>query len=148
MKDIIVNLAKDLEARDRKSLIEWTAVPVERFLSTDNASTLVRRLPQAFIAYSLQFCSARCTRKGTRRFLMSLTSKSKFLGSYHRLICFLRSEDEGFSRQLVIRLIESLETQPLPHLTPNEQAHLSVLIQTTLEVRGEFFSSVSHTCTD
>lgn len=33
-----------------------------------------------------------------------------------------------------MRLIDKLETQPLSHLTPNEHAHLLVLIQTTLEV--------------
>ncbi|KAJ7706334.1 WD repeat-containing protein [Mycena rosella] len=43
-------------------------------------------------------------------------------------------EEEGFSRALVGRLIETLESNPLPHLTPNEQAHLLVLIQTTLEI--------------
>ncbi|KAJ7042393.1 RAVE protein 1 C terminal-domain-containing protein [Mycena alexandri] len=43
-------------------------------------------------------------------------------------------EEEGFSRGLVNRLIETLEHNPLPHLTPNEQAHLLVLIQTTLEI--------------
>ncbi|KAG2335926.1 hypothetical protein BDR05DRAFT_1018013 [Suillus weaverae] len=35
---------------------------------------------------------------------------------------------------MVETLIEQLETRPLPHLTPNEHAHLLVLIQTTLEV--------------
>ncbi|KAF7339771.1 WD repeat protein [Mycena venus] len=43
-------------------------------------------------------------------------------------------EDDGFSRALVNRLIQTLESDPLPHLTPNEQAHLLVLIQTTLEI--------------
>jgi len=33
-----------------------------------------------------------------------------------------------------MKLIDDLETEPLPHLTPNEHAHLLVLIQTTLEV--------------
>lgn len=45
-----------------------------------------------------------------------------------------RSDEDGFSRTLVVKLIEELETEPLPHLTPNEHAHLLVLIQTTLEV--------------
>jgi hypothetical protein len=45
-----------------------------------------------------------------------------------------RLVEEGFSRSLVLRLIETLELYPLPTLTPNEQAHLLVLIQTTLEV--------------
>lgn len=46
-----------------------------------------------------------------------------------------RSEEDGFSRSLVVKLLEELETAPLAHLTPNEHAHLLVLIQTTLEVR-------------
>ena len=52
-----------------------------------------------------------------------------------------RSDEDGFSRSLVMDLIDQLETEPLPHLTPNEHAHLLVLIQTTLEVRlFELFS--------
>ncbi|KAF8213200.1 WD repeat-containing protein [Mycena galopus ATCC 62051] len=43
-------------------------------------------------------------------------------------------EEEGFSRTLVNHLIQTLESDPLPHLTPNEQAHLLVLVQTTLEI--------------
>lgn len=43
-------------------------------------------------------------------------------------------EDHGFSRPLVESLMERLEAQPLPHLTPNEYAHLIVLIQTALEI--------------
>ena len=46
-----------------------------------------------------------------------------------------RSDESGFSRALVTQLMERLEEQPLPHLTPNEQQSLIVLIQTTLEVR-------------
>ncbi|KAI9461775.1 RAVE protein 1 C terminal-domain-containing protein [Boletus coccyginus] len=42
--------------------------------------------------------------------------------------------DAGFSRSLVESLIEQLEVQPLPHLSPNEHAHLIVLIQTALEI--------------
>ncbi|KAF8140396.1 RAVE protein 1 C terminal-domain-containing protein [Boletus edulis] len=42
--------------------------------------------------------------------------------------------DAVFSGSLVESLIEQLETQPLPHLSPNEHAHLIVLIQTTLEI--------------
>ncbi|KAG2023063.1 WD repeat-containing protein [Coprinopsis cinerea AmutBmut pab1-1] len=43
-------------------------------------------------------------------------------------------DEEGFSRNSVTRLIAYLENNPLSHLTPNEQAHLVVLIQTTLEI--------------
>ncbi|KAJ7169732.1 RAVE protein 1 C terminal-domain-containing protein [Mycena filopes] len=46
----------------------------------------------------------------------------------------IRMRRHGFDRPLVNRLLETLEHHPLPHLTPNEQAHLSVLIQTTLEI--------------
>jgi len=47
-----------------------------------------------------------------------------------------RSDEDGFSRTLVMELLDQLESEPLPHLTPNEHAHLLVLIQTTLEVRS------------
>ncbi|KAI0305003.1 RAVE protein 1 C terminal-domain-containing protein [Russula brevipes] len=43
-------------------------------------------------------------------------------------------DDQGFSRSLIERLLRHLEAVPLPHLTPNEHAHLLVLIQAMLEV--------------
>lgn len=43
-------------------------------------------------------------------------------------------EDEGFSRPLIERLLDRLEATPLSHLTPNEHAHLLVLIRAMLEV--------------
>ncbi|KIJ68609.1 hypothetical protein HYDPIDRAFT_24869 [Hydnomerulius pinastri MD-312] len=43
-------------------------------------------------------------------------------------------DEDGFSRSLVESLIEQLEARPLPHLTPNEHAHLIVLVQSTLEI--------------
>jgi hypothetical protein len=45
-----------------------------------------------------------------------------------------RPGDQGFSRSLIERLVGRLEASPLPHLTPNEHAHLLVLIQAMLEV--------------
>lgn len=45
-----------------------------------------------------------------------------------------RPDDQGFSRPLIERLVGRLEASPLPHLTPNEHAHLLVLIQAMLEV--------------
>ncbi|KAF8500659.1 WD repeat-containing protein [Hysterangium stoloniferum] len=41
---------------------------------------------------------------------------------------------QAFSKDLVDRTVKHLETSPVPGLTSNEQAHLIVLIQTTLEV--------------
>lgn len=46
-------------------------------------------------------------------------------------------DETVFSRHMVETLIEQLEMQPLPHLTPNEHAHLLVLIQTTLEIEEQ-----------
>ena len=57
--------------------------------------------------------------------------------SYHsslKLLIFGRPEEPVFSRHMVETLIEQLEARPIPRLTPNEHAHLLVLIQTTLEV--------------
>ena len=45
-----------------------------------------------------------------------------------------RPGDQGFSRSLIESLVGRLEASPLPHLTPNEHAHLLVLIQAMLEV--------------
>ncbi|KAG8894694.1 regulator of (H+)-ATPase in vacuolar membrane, partial [Tulasnella sp. 408] len=42
--------------------------------------------------------------------------------------------EDMFSRELVDRLVRSLEDHPLPHLTPSEMEHLIVLIQTTIEI--------------
>jgi hypothetical protein len=50
------------------------------------------------------------------------------------LLIYNRSDDQGFSRSLIERLLGRLEAFPLPHLTPNEHAHLLVLIQAMLEV--------------
>ncbi|KIY45758.1 hypothetical protein FISHEDRAFT_66809 [Fistulina hepatica ATCC 64428] len=44
------------------------------------------------------------------------------------------NEDDGFSRPVVIRLLDLLETRRLPHLTANEHESLLALIQTTLEI--------------
>ena len=48
----------------------------------------------------------------------------------------LDDDDQGFSRSLIERLLSRLEVDPLPHLSPNEHAHLLVLIQAMLEVRA------------
>ncbi|KAJ7630787.1 RAVE protein 1 C terminal-domain-containing protein [Roridomyces roridus] len=80
VKDIIVNLARDINAARPRS--SWACLPTESFLRKESSP----------------------------------------------------DEEEGFSRTLVQHLIKTLESDPLPHLTPNEQAHLLVLIQTTLEI--------------
>ncbi|TFY65144.1 hypothetical protein EVJ58_g2168 [Rhodofomes roseus] len=46
-------------------------------------------------------------------------------------------DEDPFSRSVVEHLIERLEENPLPHLTPNEHASLLVLIQTALEIEEQ-----------
>jgi len=57
-----------------------------------------------------------------------------YLDSIISWLIFIRQDDQGFSRSLIERLLGHLEAVPLPHLTPNEHAHLLVLIQAMLEV--------------
>ncbi|KAF5374738.1 hypothetical protein D9758_000427 [Tetrapyrgos nigripes] len=85
VKEIIVNLAKDLEHKR----IPSSCIPVEKFYRSEQT--------------------------------VSMSSHKK-------------RNEEAFGRPLVKDLLETLEAENLPRLTPNEQAHLSVLIQTTLEV--------------
>jgi hypothetical protein len=54
----------------------------------------------------------------------------------------LDDDGQGFSRSLIERLLSRLETVPLPHLSPNEHAHLLVLIQAMLEVRTRAYNIV------
>ena len=56
------------------------------------------------------------------------------IGSKRFPLIHNRPGDQGFSRSLIERLVGRLEAFPLPHLTPNEHAHLLVLIQAMLEV--------------
>ncbi|EIW64094.1 WD repeat-containing protein [Trametes versicolor FP-101664 SS1] len=46
-------------------------------------------------------------------------------------------EDDPFNPTTVKKLIDRLEEQPLPHLTPSENASLLVLVQTALEIEEQ-----------
>ncbi|KAF9479728.1 hypothetical protein BDN70DRAFT_906163 [Pholiota conissans] len=62
---------------------------------------------------------------------------SRFLERDHPVagLTVISSPDEiVFTRPVITRLIQTLESHQLPSLSPNEQAHLIVLIQTTLEI--------------
>ncbi|KAI5897900.1 uncharacterized protein SCHCODRAFT_02565349 [Schizophyllum commune H4-8] len=104
VKDIIVNLAKDFERRKPHEILWHTEIPLERFLSNGQA-------PEHVV--------------GQKKRYVSLFDQNGFADD---------SEEEGFSRKLVARLLDALERNPLPYLTPSERAHLVVLIQTTLEI--------------
>ena len=47
------------------------------------------------------------------------------------------TDDDDFSPSLVKQLLDSLEEEPIPHLTPNEQQTLLVLIQTVGEIEEQ-----------
>ncbi|RXW19520.1 hypothetical protein EST38_g6323 [Candolleomyces aberdarensis] len=103
VKEIIVNLARAVERHESgDDQVEWTALPVERYLERDSKSLS----------------------SGPQKHYKTLFNAN---GSNDD------SDEEEFSRALVTRLIRHLESHQLPHLTSNEQAHLIVLIQTTLE---------------
>ncbi|THH13364.1 hypothetical protein EW146_g6843 [Bondarzewia mesenterica] len=107
VKEIIVNLARDIERADKLGVERFvsTSVPVDHFLRKDQ---------------------------------MNNSSKAYHKRQYSSLFAVPEQNDEphdeGFSRPLVESLLEQLEARPLPYLTPNEHAHLLVLIQATLEV--------------
>lgn len=63
-----------------------------------------------------------------------MTTSELRMNSKRFLLIHNRPDDQSFSRSLIERLVERLEASPLPHLTPNEHAHLLVLIQAMLEV--------------
>jgi len=67
-----------------------------------------------------------------------------YLDSIISWLIFIRQDDQGFSRSLIERLLGHLEAVPLPHLTPNEHAHLLVLIQAMLEVRTYTHNMFDH----
>ncbi|QRW12027.1 RAV1-regulator of (H+)-ATPase in vacuolar membrane-like protein [Ceratobasidium sp. AG-Ba] len=58
--------------------------------------------------------------------------------SYDPVLTWSSTTDDddpnSFSRRLVERLLKKLEERRLPHLSETEQAHLIVMIQTTLEI--------------
>ncbi|KAI0316614.1 WD repeat-containing protein [Amylostereum chailletii] len=107
VKEIIVNLARDLERLEEigEEHMEWTSVPVDHFLRKDQMTTSEHG------RHRRQYSS-----------LFTLPDQND------------EPDDEGFSRTLVEKLLDQLETTPLRHLGPNEHAHLLVLIQATLEV--------------
>ncbi|KAF8898903.1 RAVE protein 1 C terminal-domain-containing protein [Infundibulicybe gibba] len=107
VKDIIVNLSRYVLLREEQpNRFVHKSVPVEFFLQKNQFS---KHSPIAAKRYSGLFNNEQ---------------EDETIGS----------TEPGFSRPLVTRLIRSLELQPLSNLTRNEQAHLLVLIQTTLEI--------------
>ncbi|TDL28114.1 hypothetical protein BD410DRAFT_870276 [Rickenella mellea] len=111
VKEIIVNLALDLQKASeegKRVFSEWRSLPVERFLASHHSGSTTTKKKRP---YSILFNGPQQLDDGP--------------------------EDGMFSRELVRKLLEQLEAEPLAHLTPNEHAHLVVLIQTTLEIEEQ-----------
>ncbi|KAF8349754.1 RAVE protein 1 C terminal-domain-containing protein [Amanita rubescens] len=109
VKEIIENLAHDVRNYEKEgSTWHWTPLPVEKFYESD----------------------------GIRPMQNGITLRKNYTSLFNGKDEQDIAEDV-FSRPLVTRLIDTLENRPIPHLTPNEQAHLLVLLQTTLEIEEQ-----------
>lgn len=111
VKEIIVNLAHNIQSYETHDTWQWSPLPVWKFYQTDHVKPV-----------------------------NGISAKKTYVPLFSGISGIDESDriEEGiFSRPLVARLIDSLENRPLPHLTPNEQAHLLVLIQTTLEIEEQ-----------
>ncbi|KAL4242218.1 hypothetical protein ABKN59_001911 [Abortiporus biennis] len=91
-----------------RNVHEWQNVPLEEFLEKDEV------VKASHIHHKPQYTS-----------LFSIPEDKE------------DSDDTQFSPALVKKVLDSLEEEPLPHLTPNEQQSLLVLIQTTLEIEQQ-----------
>lgn len=131
MKGIIVALAKHLESGAK--IEEWVGLDPDRFLNYGMGALN----PQHGGAKRRRahYDSLFAERDFESRYVLSVGARSKIDSEYKST-----NDEVTFSRALVQKLLDRLESNPLPHLTPNEEAHLSVLIETTLEVEP------SHRC--
>lgn len=136
MKEIITNLSRVLLGDDHDSIQGFPHIPVERFLEKEQSAHAVSLLPMGHkLTTNLGVEVVSSHEYG---FLFNGDAKSNeyvFVVhgdpiSHHSLSL----DDVSFARPVVTRLIRLLESRPLPNLSLNEQAHLIVLIQTTLEV--------------
>ncbi|KAI1793966.1 RAVE protein 1 C terminal-domain-containing protein [Ganoderma leucocontextum] len=109
VKKVIINLARNVESG--KDIHDWENLPIEQYLSKEQETTApVNGFHKRNPKYSSLFNN----------------SESKDV-----------SDEDPFSPQAVQRLLDRLEEQPIPHLTPKEHASLLVLIQTTLEIQQQ-----------
>ncbi|RPD64989.1 hypothetical protein L227DRAFT_635288 [Lentinus tigrinus ALCF2SS1-6] len=91
-----------------RSIHEWENLPIERYLQKDE---------EVKAAY------------GTHRPKYSLLFDVPETNE--------EEQEDPFSPSAVRKLIERLEEQPIPHLSPREHESLLVLIQTTLEIQEQ-----------
>ncbi|KAF8320625.1 RAVE protein 1 C terminal-domain-containing protein [Cantharellus anzutake] len=108
---------------------------VERILVMLAAALEASRAPGGTFVWS-QFCVSEYTDPSTKH--GAVTQKK----SQHSYLFSNEVEESDnsvttFGPALVSKLISRLKESPLPDLSPNEMAHLTVLIQTTLEVEQQ-----------
>ncbi|THH06398.1 hypothetical protein EW145_g4114 [Phellinidium pouzarii] len=104
VKDVIINLFHCLGGE--QPVKEWKDLPIERYLDIYQGAS-----PSKII------------------------SRPQFSVLFNDVMEAPNDDHEdSFSRSLVQHVIDELETEPLAHLTPNERAHLIVLLQTIIEV--------------
>ncbi|KAF5384978.1 hypothetical protein D9615_001393 [Tricholomella constricta] len=124
VKEVIVNLSRDIASHGSNlNGIEWTSLPVERFLENDQRDSSVSTKRDIF-----------CENNRPQWDLQNGVQRKIYTQLFHGPEQKKESDEEAFSRPLVKQLINALEACPLPHLTPNEQAHLLALVQATLEI--------------
>ncbi|KAI0639823.1 WD repeat-containing protein [Trametes polyzona] len=87
---------------------EWESIPIEKFLQKDEEARATNAPHRP--KYSLLF---------------DIPEQKD------------EEEDDPFSPTVVKKLLDRLEENPLPHLTPSENASLLVLIQTALEIEEQ-----------
>ena len=118
-------LAKHLDSGAK--IEDWVGLNLDRFLSHGKVASNPQRgdVKQMRAHYDSLFAE----RDFDPRSVLSVGDVFEYLQRHKSL------NDEGtFSSALVQKLLDRLESNPPPHLTPNEQAHLSALIEATLEV--------------
>ena len=145
VKTIIVNLSKYLS--EPEEIREWHNVPTADFMKKGEAARIVSVMKEC--KHNVQRLSGSSTSPETQATVFSTllyTGRERKVNPFdnHGRLSLTRpnsdAEDDLFSSALVNDLLERFEENPIPHLTPNEQQSLFVLIQTTLQVgHNQFF---------
>ncbi|EKM61140.1 uncharacterized protein PHACADRAFT_134380 [Phanerochaete carnosa HHB-10118-sp] len=108
--ELVKNIVINLAKNIRwtRDTYEWKTLPTEEFLKKDETARAIHA-----------------------------SSKPRYSSLFTVPETADESDAEQFSSDLVQKLVERLEEEPLPHLTPNEKDALIVLMQATLEIERQ-----------
>jgi len=141
VKVILVNLSRDVERWHELhyDVFKSSTIPIDHYSKKSRVSSPVSLVDSCesdflYSQHRRQIVIVERTLHCLRPQRM-LMSKLELTSLISLLIHSRLDEDQGFSRSMIERLLSRLEAVPLPHLSPNEHAHLLVLIQAMLEVR-------------